>query len=635
MRALSASQNNPLADWLIFGQRLYSLVPVVYGAPMTDEIFPRPASYRQSRRILDKKGRKFIRLTEPHGENLIEALARFCQQWGTTMTYGTVPEHEVLVTVQLARGLSHEAYEITTSEAGYKLSAGDECGLYRGLSSLTQILQWAQAPFVTIEDQPDFKHRGVMLDISRCKVPTLETLKTLIDQFALAKFNQLQLYTEHTFAFSGHQTVWAEASPLSANDILELKHFAAARYIELVPNLNCFGHFERWLRHPEYFKYAECPDGFVHPLSGQPMPHGSTLQPGKQSLRLVDELHAEYLPLFDSEFFNIGGDEPWELGLGRSKALCDKTSTTGVYLDFLSKIQTLVEKRGRQMMFWSDIVLKDPTSLSQLSRELIALNWGYEGNHPFAKESELVARQKIPFYVCPGTSSWNSLIGRTDNMRRNITSAAKHGLTHGAEGLLVTDWGDHGHHQYLPISYPGFALAACESWRQGSVKTNQLPAMVNRLFLQEPGPGTAETLLDLGRVLNLVQSPLRNATVFNRLLFWQMQHEPSATVKLTDKQLVTSLITLAELSARRKGPDSLINAELDNAIAMARHGIERLLFFRQSPGYCTAQSRRQLQRDIKVIKHEHEALWLRRNRHGGLRESVAHLSRAETPLFID
>lgn len=602
---------------------------------MTKEIYPRPASYRQSRRSLDKKNRKFIQLKEPHGQNLIEALGRFCQQWGTTLTYGSVSNDKVLLTLQLAKGFGAEAYEITTSDAGYKLRAGDECGLYRGLSSLAQLLQSTKAPFVTIKDKPDFKQRGVMLDISRCKVPTLETLKTLIDQFALAKFNQLQLYTEHTYAFSGHETVWAEASPLSANDVLELKHYAAARYIELVPNLNCFGHFERWLRHPAYFKYAECPDGFIHPLSGEPMPHGSTLQPGKQSLRLVDELHAEYLPMFDSAFFNVGGDEPWELGLGRSKVLCEKTSTTDVYLDFLSKIQTLVEKRGRQMMFWSDIVLKDPTSLSKLSKELIALNWGYEGNHPFAKESELVARQKIPFYVCPGTSSWNSLTGRTDNMRRNISSAAKHGLNHGAEGLLVTDWGDHGHHQYLPISYPGFAVAACEGWRQGSVRAGQLPLIVNQLFLREQEPTTATTLLALGTVLNQVKSPLRNATVFNRLLFWQMRHEPSASRHLTSEQLFGCLDTLTNLEARTRGADPLIDAELDNAIAMARHGIERLLYFRNEPKYCTAQSLRQLQLNIKLIKREHEALWLKRNRVGGLRESLAHLTRAETPLFRD
>ena len=48
-----------------------------------------------------------------------------------------------------------------------------------------------------------------MLDISRTKVPTMDTLLTLIDQFSTLKYNQIQLYTEHTFAFSNQG--WSKA----------------------------------------------------------------------------------------------------------------------------------------------------------------------------------------------------------------------------------------------------------------------------------------------------------------------------------------------------------------------------------------------------------------------------------------
>ena len=148
-----------------------------------------------------------------------------------------------------------------------------------------------------------------MLDISRCKVPTMNTLKgQQSNSSRQAKFNQLQLYTEHTFAFTSHetgQTLRRSQQPRR----LELKHFAA-RYIELVPNLNCFGHFERWLRHPDYHQFAERPDGFVHPLSGAAIPHGSTYTSSRCSTKLIQELHDEYLPLFDSPYVNVGGDEP-------------------------------------------------------------------------------------------------------------------------------------------------------------------------------------------------------------------------------------------------------------------------------------------------------------------------------------
>ncbi|MFN3238600.1 MAG: family 20 glycosylhydrolase, partial [Pseudomonadales bacterium] len=224
---------------------------------MQTEIFPKPRSYSQSRSRLSKKGREFIRLHEPHGENLLANLNRFATRWGLQVSYGAIAQEHTLVTLRLKAGFAPEGYGISTSTAGYLITATEECGLFRGLCSLEQVLATGELPYLAIKDAPDFTQRGVMLDISRCKVPSLTTLKALIDQFAALKFNQLQLYTEHTFAFSQHKTVWAEASPLTAAETLELKHYAAARYIELVPNLNCFGHFERWLCHPEYHQYAE------------------------------------------------------------------------------------------------------------------------------------------------------------------------------------------------------------------------------------------------------------------------------------------------------------------------------------------------------------------------------------------
>ena len=63
-------------------------------------------------------------------------------------------------------------------------------------------------PCLKIHDWPDFARRGVMLDISRGRVPKLETLLKLASRLADFKINELQLYTEHTFAYRDHQSVW-------------------------------------------------------------------------------------------------------------------------------------------------------------------------------------------------------------------------------------------------------------------------------------------------------------------------------------------------------------------------------------------------------------------------------------------
>ena len=41
-----------------------------------------------------------------------------------------------------------------------------------------------------------------------------------------------------------------------------------------------------------------------------------------------------------------------------------------------------------------------------------------------------------------------------------ISAAAEAGLKYGAIGYLNTDWGDHGHLQYLPMSFAGLAKGA-------------------------------------------------------------------------------------------------------------------------------------------------------------------------------
>ena len=605
---------------------------------MTFKLFPPPQKIQITSVHCNLKNRKYIRLLQPCSEYLTDAIRRFSDNLkiaatgaattGSRLTFGNPESSQLLLTIDLSRGPAlAESYELVSNQDGLVLRAKSETGIYYGLVTLEQILAQVNTslPCFVIQDAPDFTHRGVMLDISRCKVPSMQTLRQLIDQFSRLKINQLQLYTEHTFEFTNHPLIWADSSPLTAKEILELKDYCNARFIELVPNLNSFGHFERWLRYPEYHRYAECPQGFNHPLSNQQTKYGSTLKPSRESLALLRELYDEYLPLFDSDYFNVGGDEPWELGQGWSRKKCARLGTTHVYIDFMAKIKKLVNARGRRMMFWSDILLKQPDSLKQLSRDLVALNWGYEVNHPFKKECAQLAAQKIPFYVCPGTSSWNSIIGRLSNLAGNLTNAARNGLRFGAEGYLITDWGDHGHHQYLPFSYPGFLIGACQSWNHRGSKKLDVELGLNSVFFKDTTGLTSTLLVELGQVLELAPSKIRNATIFNRLLFWNMAHEPSVTQPIPDRQLAQCASALAELRSRvasiQPGEErQLLRGELANAIDMAAHGIHRLQLFRGAK-----ISRQRLRRDLTRIIGRHEHLWLARNRPGGLQESAAHL----------
>src|SRR5580698_406851 len=122
---------------------------------------------------------------------------------------GTLPADTVPKRVGGDQSISHpQGYRLSVTPTDITISASTPAGQFYGEATLSQLQQQFPRflPCLEIEDYPDFPVRGVMLDISRDKVPTMQTLFDLVDLLAGWKINQLQLYTEHTFAYSQHKT---------------------------------------------------------------------------------------------------------------------------------------------------------------------------------------------------------------------------------------------------------------------------------------------------------------------------------------------------------------------------------------------------------------------------------------------
>ena len=104
---------------------------------------------------------------------------------------------------RLDPSLPAQGYTLRIGPDAVELVGADEAGLFYGAATLTQLarLHGGRLPSGTVHDHPDLPVRGVMVDISRDKVPTADSLKALIDRLASFKVNQVQLYSEHTFAY--------------------------------------------------------------------------------------------------------------------------------------------------------------------------------------------------------------------------------------------------------------------------------------------------------------------------------------------------------------------------------------------------------------------------------------------------
>jgi len=524
-------------------------------------------------------------------------------------------------------GMAPEAYELEITTRQTSVTGGSAAGVEYGLRTLDQLRKQCgdALPCLRIEDAPDFPVRGFMLDISRGKVPEPGALRNLVRSLAELKYNHLQLYTEHTFAFRGHEKVWGEADALTAKEIVDLQKFCAENHIELSANFNSFGHFERWLKHPDYHHLAESPRGFTHPIKGK-VPHGTTLRPHEDSLKFLNKLWKEYLPLFKSRRFNLGGDEPWELGQGWSKELVKKHGRQRVYLEFLKKLHKQAAKHGKEMLFWADILLEDPKLVDEVPADATALLWGYEADHPFGEQCARLAAAKRKFWVCPGTSAWNTFTGRTDNMLANMEAAAKHGLASGAEGLLLTSWGDGGNHQPWPIMYPGIAYAAGLAWNRKGAKRNGVARAVNLTFSQSVNSGYGEILFELGRVEDGIKKTKPNRSRLYDLFFAKRADLKKELATLPDAELEKTLANLDKV--RRKltkvGKKFLWEfrsmGELELGVDMAIWAIYRAKFSR------ARKKMKPLEAELPNLVERFMDHWGNRAREGGLRESAIRMA---------
>ena len=535
---------------------------------------------------------------------------------GTTMTLA--PEG----------GIPAQGYRLRIADDGIDLVAGDAAGAFYGVMTLVQMLRQSEGalPAGEIEDSPDFPSRGVMLDISRSKVPTLQTLFDLVDLFSGWKINHLELYTEHTFAYENHREVWAQASPMTGEDILRLDAYCRERFVELVPNQNSFGHMHHWLELPRYNHLAECPDGFELTWQGhtRQMPPFSLNPTDPRSVEFMGELFSELLPHFSSEKFNVGCDETWDVGKGRSAQAVEEKGAGRVYLEYVLAIRELVKRHQRTMHYWGDIIIQHPDLVPELPLDAVVLEWGYEADHPFEEHGAEFARSGIPFFVCPGTSSWNTIAGRTDNCLGNVRNATENGLRHGAIGLLNTDWGDNNHTQYLPVSYLGFAAGAAMPWCFETNRDEDFIAALDMHAFRDETRVMGKLGHDLGNAHKQAGPAPHNSTVIFHLLTQapDLPVPDGVTVESLRQaeQHIRSVVEPLGHARMNRQDAEITSDEFANAARMMLHACERGTAMLEG-SIDSAEKRDELASEMRTILGEHRRLWSARNRIGGLQES--------------
>ncbi len=392
------------------------------------------------------------------------------------------------------------SYKLSIKEEQVVISADYDSGMLYGIQTLRQLISQLCMilPCMEIEDRPAIANRGFYHDATRGRVQKTEQYKRLADKCAYYKINQLQLYVEHSYFFRDFSEVWRDDTPLTAEDILEIDIYCKRLGIELIPSLASFGHLDKVLKTKSYTNLCELPDSDKERFSFRGrMEHHTINMTDPAAWDFIKKMLDEFIPLFSSKQFNLCGDETFDLGKGKSRALADEIGTHRIYVDFVKKICEYLCQKGLRAMFWGDIIVGSPQLITELPPETVCLTWGYSENESeaSAKKMDSVGATQ---YLCPGVHGWRHLINKTSSAYANISKMCSYGKKYQALGILNTDWGDYGHVSDPAFSIPGLIYGAEGSWGQQMPSEDEENRRISLVEYGDPAGETAAILSGLG-----------------------------------------------------------------------------------------------------------------------------------------
>lgn len=417
---------------------------------------------------------------------------------------------------------AEDQYDIFIDENGVKITHFGDCGAFRALTSLRQLMKQhnGNLPFCKIKDYPEFPKRGFMLDISRGKVPKVSAITSLIDMLAELKYNEFQLYIENfVFKYKAYPQCTENFDCLTPEDIKYLDNYCKERFIDFVPNQNSLGHMKVWLEREE-FSYLK--------IGAEGNYESGTLNPLlPKSFELISNIYESLLPYFSSDSVNIGMDEAFELDKYELEEVCKKQGKDNVFMDWLCKLSGHIgEKYNKKVQFWADMIYKYPDAFKRIPKDATALVWGYDLIPTTRLETRCrtVAEKGCDFYICPGDGTWKSITGRFDMMALNVRIAADVGKKYGAKGYLLTNWGNGGNAHFPVWSYVPIVLAALYAWNVGELsdwRTKTTNVKMAQKYVDDEifGAPISEHLYRLQRYYLLEPECVHDKTIANCSIF--------------------------------------------------------------------------------------------------------------------
>ncbi len=189
-----------------------------------------------------------------------------------------------------------------------------------------------------------FDTLGVMVDTSRCGVPTVKTLCRLVDYLALMGYDNLLLYTEDTVVLEDRPYFGYMRGRYTHEELRQLDDYAYEYGIEIIPCLECYGHMEKYLIWPESYPIRDT-DGVL-------------LAREERTFEFVESLIKTVSSCFRSRKVHIGMDEAWDMGRGKFLDTHGYVPPFDIFNEYMARLISITNKYGLTPMMWSDMYFR-------------------------------------------------------------------------------------------------------------------------------------------------------------------------------------------------------------------------------------------------------------------------------------
>ncbi len=330
---------------------------------------------------------------------------------------------------------------VTSGADGVTIVGGGEAGLLYAAMTLGQLARKTadgpSIPCCRISDAPAFPYRIVQYDIARGQTVNVDYVKRVIRQLARFKTNALLFYMEDDFKFDKYPFTGREGTftPAKAR---ELSAYARQYHMQLIPQFESLGHAGAVLSHPELKDLREGGDAWDF----------CTSEP--KTWEFLDNVFGELVADFpDTEFIHVGGDE-FEGSFGKCPRCAAKVARGGVgalYVEHMNKLNALVKKHGKTMLFWPAHWGPTPewTQMSlryadKMDHDCIPTEWIYHGPPTYPEIEQYQKAGYKDIFCSPAVESYSRIWPDHTTTFRCIQGFYRAGAARKAGGAYCTTW---------------------------------------------------------------------------------------------------------------------------------------------------------------------------------------------------